>query len=145
LESISKFAVVPFTCEQMYELVNDVESYPVFLPWCSGGVVHVHETNYMKASVSLAVGGIKQTFTTEGALQPGRRIEVQLVSGPFKRLYGYWTFEPAGEGMCRISFQMNFEYKNKIIKLALNKIFQRIGDSLVSSFIERAKVLYAGH
>ena len=145
MESISKSAVVPFTAEQMYALVNDVESYPAFLPWCSAGVVHEHDPHFMKASVSLAVGGIKQTFTTENTLQPGKRIEVQLLSGPFKQLHGYWLFESAGEGMCRISFQMSFEYKNKIIKLALNKIFQRIGDSLVASFIERAKALYAGH
>ena len=144
MESISKSPVVPFTTEQMYELVNDVETYPLFLPWCSAGVVHVHEPKYMKASVSLSVGAVKQTFTTENTLQPGKRIDVQLLSGPFKQLHGYWVFEAAGEGMCRISFQMNFEYKNKIIKLALNKIFKRIGDSMVASFIDRAKVLYAG-
>ena len=144
MESINKTAVVPFTAEQMYELVNDVESYPAFLPWCCEGVVHRHDTHRMQASVSLAVGAVKQTFTTENTLQPGRRIDVQLVSGPFKKLHGYWLFEPAGENMCRISFQMNFEYKNMIIKLALNKIFQRIGDSLVNSFIERAKAIYAG-
>jgi ribosome-associated toxin RatA of RatAB toxin-antitoxin module len=129
----------------MYELVNDVETYPQFLPWCSAGVIHEHKPDYMKASVSLAVGAVKQTFTTENTLQPGQRIDVQLLSGPFKRLHGYWTFEAAGEGMCRISFQMNFEYKNRLVKLALNKVFQRIGDSMVASFIERAKTLYAGH
>ncbi len=145
MESINKTAVVPFTTEQMYTLVNDVESYPVFLPWCSSGVIHVNEPHYMKASISLAVGGVKQKFTTESTLQPGRRIDLRLVSGPFRQLNGYWMFEPAGEKMCRISFQMNFEYKNIIVKMALNKIFQRIGDSLVASFIERAKQLYAGH
>jgi ribosome-associated toxin RatA of RatAB toxin-antitoxin module len=143
LESISKSAVVPFTAEQMYDLVNDVETYPLFLPWCSAGVVHTHEPHYMKASVSLAVGAVKQTFTTENSLKPAERIDVQLVSGPFKKLHGYWTFEPAGEGMCRISFKMNFEYKNMLVKLALNKIFQGIGNSMVSCFIERAKQLYA--
>jgi ribosome-associated toxin RatA of RatAB toxin-antitoxin module len=144
LESINKTAVVPFTADQMYDLVNDVESYPVFLPWCSAGVIHKHEPHYMKASVSLAVGAVRQTFTTENTLKPGQRIDVQMVSGPFKQLHGFWTFEAAGEGMCRISFQMNFEYKNRLVKLALNKIFQRIGDSMVASFIDRAKVLYAG-
>lgn len=145
MESINKSAVVSFSAEQMYALINDVESYPTFLPWCSAGVVHEHNPHYMKASVSLAVGGIKQTFTTENTLQPETRIDVQLLSGPFKQLHGYWLFEPAGEGLCRISFQMNFEYKNKIIKLAMNKIFQRIGDTLVASFIAQAQALYGGH
>ena len=144
MESISKSTVVSFTAEQMYSLVNDVESYPEFLQWCSASEVHEQQTNYMKASVSLAVGAIKQTFTTENTLQPGKRIDVQLASGPFKQLNGFWEFEPAGEGMCRIIFQMNFEYKNIIVKMALNKIFQRIGDTLVASFIDRAKALYAG-
>lgn len=144
MESINKSAVVAFTAEQMYALINDVESYPAFLPWCSAGVVHEQNSHYMRASVSLAVGGIKQTFTTENTLQPGTRIDVQLLSGPFKQLHGYWLFEPAGEEKCRISFQMNFEYKNKIIKLALNKIFQRIGDSLVASFIARAQAIHGG-
>jgi ribosome-associated toxin RatA of RatAB toxin-antitoxin module len=143
LESINKSVVVPFTPEQMYTLINDVEKYPQFLPWCSAGVIHVNQPHYMKASVSLAVGAIKQTFTTENTLSPAQRIDVQLLSGPFSHLHGYWLFEAAGEGLCRISFQMNFEYKNRLIKLALNKIFQRIGDSLVASFVERAKKLYA--
>ncbi len=143
MECISKSAVVPFTAEQMYALVNDIESYSQFLPWCSGGEVHEQDPHFMKASVSLAVGRVKQTFTTENSLQPGKRIDVQLVSGPFKQLQGYWSFESAGEGMCRIIFKMNFEYKNIIIKLALNKLFQRIGNTLVASFVERANSLYA--
>lgn len=127
----------------MYELVNDVKSYPTFLPWCSASQVHEQDDQHMRASVSLAVGGVKQTFTTANTLVAGKRIDVELVSGPFKQLRGYWLFEVAGEGMSRIDFQMNFEYKNRIIKLALNKVFQRIGDTLVSSFVERAHSIYA--
>ena len=143
MESISKSVVVPYTAEQMYELVNDVAAYPAFLPWCNAANVHREDTHYMKASVSLAVGSVRQSFTTENSLDPGRRIDVRLVDGPFKKLQGYWSFEPAGVNMCKVEFQMNFEYKNLIVKLALNKVFQRIGDSLVSSFVERAKIVYA--
>lgn len=134
--------VVPFSAEQMYELVNDVASYPEFLPWCSAAEVHEQSEHYMMASVSLASGAVRQTFTTANTLEPGERIEVALVSGPFKQLNGFWSFETAGEGMSRINFRMSYEYKNRIIKLALNKIFTRIGDSLVSSFVERAHSLY---
>ena len=143
MESISKSTVVSFSAEQMYTLVNDVESYPDFLPWCSASEVLEHTSQFMKASVSLAVGAVKQTFTTENTLDPGKRIDVHLVSGPFKQLQGFWLFEPAGENMCRVGFQMNFEYKNLFVKLALNKIFQGIGDTLVSSFIKRAEQLHA--
>ncbi len=142
MQSINKSVVVSYTAEQMYDLVNDVESYPVFLPWCSSASVHQSDPHYMKATVSLAVGSVKQSFTTENTLQPGRRIDVRLLNGPFKKLQGYWSFVPAGENLCKVSFQMNFEYKNMLVKLALNKVFQRIGDTMVSSFVERAKQIY---
>ncbi len=142
MESITKSVVVPYTAEQMYELVNNVTAYPEFLPWCSASQVHEQDEHYMKASVSLASGAVKQTFTTANTLTPGERIEVALVSGPFKQLNGYWSFEKAGDGMSKIDFRMSYEYKNRIIKLALNKIFTRIGDTLVSSFVERAHQLY---
>ena len=142
MESINKSVVVSYTADQMYDLVNDVESYPVFLPWCSSATVHQNEPHYMKASVSLAVGSVKQSFTTENTLEPGRRIEVRLLNGPFKKLQGYWSFAPAGENLSKVSFQMNFEYKNLLVKLALNKVFQRIGDTMVGSFVERAKQIY---
>ena len=96
----------------------------------------------MEASVSLASGAVRQTFTTANTLKPGERIEVSLLSGPFKQLNGYWSFANAGDGMSKIDFRMSYEYKNRIIKLALNKIFTRIGDTLVSSFVERAHSLY---
>lgn len=134
--------MVSYTAEQMYDLVNEVESYPVFLPWCSSVSIHQNETHYMKATVSLAVGSVKQSFTTENTLQPGRRIEVRLLNGPFKKLQGHWSFEPAGENHSKVSFQMNFEYRNMLVKLALHKVFQRIGDTMVSSFVERAKQIY---
>lgn len=142
MESIKKTTVVPFSPEQMYDLVNDVRAYPTFLPWCSQTEVHEENSQYMKASVSLAAGGVKQTFTTANTLTAPERIDVELVAGPFRQLRGFWLFEPAGEGMCRVNFQMNFEYKNRVIKLALNRIFQKIGESLVSSFVERAHQVY---
>ncbi|NKB38428.1 MAG: ubiquinone-binding protein [Gammaproteobacteria bacterium] len=142
MESINKSVVVSYTAEQMYDLVNDVESYPVFLSWCSSAIVHQNDTHCMKASVSLAVGSVNQTFTTENTLQPGRRIDVRLLNGPFKKLQGFWSFAPAGDNLCKVSFQMNFEYKNLLVKLALNKVFQRIGDTMVASFVDRAKQIY---
>lgn len=142
MESINKSAVVPYSAEQMYTLVNDVSSYPAFLPWCSEGIIHEQSDTHMKASVSLSVGAIEQSFTTKNTLTENQRIDVQLVSGPFRELYGYWLFEVAGENSCRISFQMNFEYKNRLIKFTLNRVFQKIGDSLVNSFVERARDLY---
>ncbi len=136
--NISKTAVVPYTAEQMYELVNDIEAYPDFLPWCTDASVYNRTVTALTASVSLATGRIKQTFTTENTMQVGRRIDVRLVSGPFSYLNGSWRFEPVGNGLCRIDLDMNFEFRNKLLKLTLNPFFNQFMNSLVSSFVDRA-------
>lgn len=127
----------------MYDLVNDIESYPAFLPWCSDASVTVHGEDSLTASLSMAAGRIRQSFSTENTMQPGRRIEVRLVRGPFRYLRGYWTFEPVdGGASCRISLEMDFEFKNKLLKMTLSKLFHHIMDSLVDAFIRRARQVY---
>jgi len=142
VSSVSKSAVVPYTAEQMYNLVNDIESYPEFLPWCTNAVVQDRSIDSLTASVSLATGKLKQTFTTKNRMQPGQRIEVNLIKGPFKHLQGHWTFEQAGEKLCRIELNMQFEFKNKLLKLTLSTVFNQFMNSLVGSFIDRAKQIY---
>ena len=141
---IKKSAVVPYEADQMYELVNDVESYPDFLPWCRDTAVYDKTDTSLRASLTLATGSIKQSFTTENTMQPGRRIDVCLVSGPFKYLRGDWQFEPVDYNRCRISLEMEFEFKNRLLKMALSKIFNHIIETLVEAFTERAQQVY-GH
>lgn len=140
---IKKTAVVPYTTRQMYDLVNDIEAYPEFLPWCADARVTVHGEDSLTASLSMASGHIRQSFTTENSMQPGRRIEVHLVSGPFRYLTGSWDFEPVDDGKsCRISLQMDFEFRNKILKLTLSKLFHHIVNTLVDAFTRRAVSIY---
>lgn len=142
MSSVSKSAVVPYTAEQMYNLVNDIDAYPEFLPWCTAAVVHSRAVDRLTASVSLATGKLKQTFTTENRMQPGQRIEVTLISGPFKYLQGYWIFENTGNKLCRIELKMDFEFKNTLLKLTLGAVFNQFMNSLVGAFITRAKQVY---
>ena len=128
----------------MYALVNDVESYPDYLPWCSAAQIHNTSEEKLTASVSLAVGRIRQSFTTENVMQPGRRIDVRLLDGPFKYLNGHWLFQPAGERSCRVSLEMQFEFKNRLLKLALEKLFNHIMSSLMDAFLQRARQVYSG-
>lgn len=134
--------MVPYSAEEMYALVNDIESYPDFLPWCSEARIHTRDGNRLTASISLATAGIRQTFSTENILQPSRRIDVRLVSGPFSRLDGYWEFEPAGDRMCRVQLALDFEFKNTVLKLALSRVFNYIVNSLVDAFTRRAEQIY---
>ena len=142
MTEISKATVVPYTPEEMYVLVNDIESYPAFLPWCSAAKILTQQEESLTATLSLALGKIKQSFTTENTMQDGSRIEMQLVDGPFKHLSGYWKFNPEDEQSCHIQLHMNFEFKNKIIKHTLGKVFYKVMDSLVDSFVQRAQEIY---
>ena len=142
MESVRKSAVVPYSAEEMFALVNDVEKYPEFLPWCTDAKVHACNGNRVTASVSLATAGIRQTFSTENTLQPGRRIDVRLLSGPFSRLDGYWRFDPAGERTCQVQLALDFEFRNMVLKLALSRVFHYIVNSLVDAFTRRAGQIY---
>jgi ribosome-associated toxin RatA of RatAB toxin-antitoxin module len=140
--SISKSAVVPYTAEQMYSLVNDIEAYPEFLPWCTEATVYNRTDTGLRASVSLATGKIKQSFTTENTMRPGSLIDVRLISGPFSYLNGNWRFENVGNNLCRIDLQMEFEFRNKLLKLALGAVFTQFMSRLVSSFVDRAEQIH---
>ena len=142
MTEISKTTVVPYTPEEMYVLVNDIESYPAFLPWCSAAKILTQQDESLTATLSLALGKIKQSFTTENTMQDGSRIEIQLIEGPFKHLSGYWKFNPEDEQSCHIQLHMDFEFKNKIIKHTLGKAFYKVMDSLVESFAQRAQQVY---
>ncbi len=126
----------------MYQLVNDIESYSDFLPWCVDSKVLADGNNQLTASLSFAAGKIRQTLTTENRMQPGRSIEVSLLSGPFKHLSGSWLLDPVDGQTCNISLQMNFVFKNKIVELALNQVFSRIINSLIEAFTDRAHQVY---
>lgn len=142
LVEIHKSAVVPYSADEMYALVNDIESYPVFLPWCSAAEVLNRGPRQLTASVSLEAGKIKQSFTTKNTMQPGRSIDMRLIKGPFKHLTGSWKFGPLNENSCTVSLDMNFEFKNKLLKLALSSTFNKIMKTLVESFTRRAEAIY---
>ena len=142
LNTVRQTAVVPYSPEQMYALVNDIESYPRFLPWCREARVLEPGERELKATLTLAAAGIRQSFTTGNRMQPDRRIDVRLLEGPFRRLEGSWTFEPLPNGRCRIALEMNFEFRNRLAALALQKPLNHIFHSMVDAFIRRAEQIH---
>jgi len=142
MTEISKTTVVPYTSEEMYVLVNDIESYPTFLPWCTEAKILSQQEDSVTAKLSMALGRIKQSFTTENTMQDGSRIDMQLIEGPFKHLSGYWRFIQEDDQSCHIHLHMHFEFKNKIIKHTLGKAFYKVMDTLVESFVQRAQQVY---
>ena len=141
---IHKQASVRYSRGQMFALVNDIESYPEFLPWCTASRIIKKDQAALTASVSIAVGRIRQTYTTANTMRQDESIHMSLVKGPFKELNGCWRFRDNGRGGCCVSLDMQFQFKNRLIKHTLGKVFQRIIDSLVAAFIERARSLYGG-
>jgi coenzyme Q-binding protein COQ10 len=142
LTKISKKANVAYSANQMFALVNDIKSYPDFLPWCTETHLIESKVNALTASVSISFGKIKQNFTTANTMEPDTSINMELVKGPFKKLHGYWQFDDDENGGCLVSLDMQFEFKNKLMKHTLGPAFKKITNSLVEAFVERAHVVY---
>src|SRR3569832_2448674 len=122
---INRSALVPYSPAEMYSLVNDVDAYPQFLPWCKSAQVLSRNDDEVRASLELARGGFEKSFTTCNRLQKNKMIEMRLVEGPFRRLEGYWRFAPLGEQAYKVSLDMDFEFANKIVGFAFGPIFDR--------------------
>lgn len=142
MPTISRRAIVPFSAEQMFALVNAVEDYPKFLPWCRGSQVFSRDEDEVRARLDLAKGVFHKSFSTCNRLQTNKLIEIRLVDGPFDHLEGIWRFDPLDEKSCQVFFDMEFQVAGKLGSLAFSPIFQQIGNSLVDAFCKRAKALY---
>ena len=127
----------------MYALVNDVATYPTFLPWCAAAQVLSDSEDRMTAKLTVRKGRFDYAFTTLNVLQPDRGIEMNLVDGPFRKLHGQWRFDPA-DGGSLVTFDIEFEFSGRLLGAALTAAFSPIADSLVEAFRQRAYVVYAG-
>lgn len=139
---ISRSALVPYSPEQMYLLVDAIPLYPQFLPWCRNAVEHERNADEVKASVEIAKGAVNKRFTTLNRLQRNKTIEMRLVDGPFKRLHGFWRFDELKPGACKVSLDLDFEFSNKILSLTVGPVFNQVANTLVDSFVERARKVY---
>ena len=143
MPQISRSELVPFSAEQMYQLVNDVHSYPDFLPGCTGSRVIAASPNEMTAAVEVAKAGISKTFTTRNTLLDNQSINMQLVDGPFRKLMGGWQFTALSPEACKVELHLDFEFTNKLIELAFGKVFKELAGSMVQAFTQRAKEVYS--
>lgn len=141
---IQKSAMVPYTAGQMYALVADIESYPLFLPWCTEVKLLARGEHDVTARVGLARSGIRQAFTTRNRLHDGERIDMQLVDGPFRRLHGHWSFQPVGTERqgCLVALHLEFEFSSRLLAMTFGKAFHSISNSLIDAFCARARDLY---
>lgn len=144
MKKIQKSALVPYSAEQMFALVDDIGAYAQFLPWCSQSLVVSRETDIVEAELTISYGQLNKTFTTRNSNTPQSQIEMQLVKGPFKHLNGCWNFLILGEAGCKVSLDLSFEFSNKLLDLTVGPVFSQIANSLVDAFTERAGKIYGG-
>ena len=148
MKRIERTALLPYSAEQMFLVVNDVRSYPEFLPWCVEARVIAEDATEMTARLTVAKAGIHQSFTTRNTLQRPTSIDIALLEGPFKTLAGGWRFQSLGENEaeqpCMVELRLGFEFERRLMNLTFGKVFQLIADSMVDTFCARADALYAG-
>src|SRR5215831_694518 len=139
---VEKSVLVRYSAARMHGLVNDVEHYPEFLPWCSGTQVETRDNDVVRASVSIDYHGIKQTFKTENRSSPPQLIDIRLVSGPFRHLDGEWRFTELASDACKIEFRLHYEFANRLLEKLVGPVFKHIANSLVDAFLRRAQQVY---
>ena len=142
MQKVTRSALVPYAPDQMFSLVSDIESYPGFLPWCSGARVEAERDGEVQARLEVSRGPIKKSFTTRNSHSDKRSITMSLVDGPFRHLRGHWRFDPIPESGCRIELHLEFEFATRILGRLLSPIFNEIANTMVDAFCRRAGELY---
>lgn len=139
---IQRSALLPYPARALYDLVNDVASYPQFLPWCSAAEVLESNDRLMRATLKVGRARISQQFTTRNALVPGESITMKLEQGPFSALHGVWQFQALSDKACKITLDLSFEYSGALVKATLGPLFNQAATTMVDAFCQRAKQLY---
>jgi ribosome-associated toxin RatA of RatAB toxin-antitoxin module len=139
---VVKSVLVGYSAKQMFDLVDAVEAYPQFLPWCSGAEVGFRDARRTRATLHVNYHGVGQSFTTENAKDAPRAMNVKLVSGPFRELDGSWVFTALAEQACRIDFRLHYEFSSKILEKIVGPVFSYIANTMVDAFVKRADQLY---
>jgi ribosome-associated toxin RatA of RatAB toxin-antitoxin module len=140
---VSRSALVQYSCEQMFGLVDDIERYPDFLPWCSGTEVTRRDAEATCATIHVSYRGIRQSFSTENRKQFPEQMTMQLVEGPFSSLDGAWQFMPLDAGSCKVDFHLQYEFSSFLLEKLAGPVFGYIAGTMVDAFLKRAEQLYA--
>lgn len=142
MAGVKKSVLVPFSATAMFELVDQVERYPEFLPWCAGGRVLTTNAGGKTARIDIDFHGIKLHFTTDNANHPPESIVITLKSGPFRRLHGEWRFVAIDAAACRVELELNWEFATDLLASAVGPVFGRIANTFIDAFVHRAESVY---
>lgn len=142
MQNICRSALVPFSIQQMYSLIDDIDNYHHFVPHIQSTTILNRTETEVTAQLVVAKSGFAKSFTTSNKLSPPNLISMNLVDGPFNHLSGDWKLTALAEDACKIELDLNFEFSNKLTSLAFSSIFNQLAQSMVSAFTERANQIY---
>lgn len=141
---IRKQEIVPYSCSQMYDLVNAVACYHEFVPWCQASTVVARDDNELVGKLTFAKAGLQKSFTTRNNLKPYESIAVNLVDGPFSHLCGIWEFKPQTKG-CEVILDLSFAFNNSLLSWMFEPLFLQVANQLVQVFCGRASMVYGDY
>jgi len=139
---VNKTVLVPFSAAQMFSLVDRVEDYPQFLPWCGGVEVKNRTDDSLEATLKINFHGVRQSFSTRNTNQRPDGMTMELVDGPFRSFHGQWRFKALREDACKIEFELQYEFSTRLLDTIIGPVFGMIANSFVDSFCKRAETVY---
>jgi ribosome-associated toxin RatA of RatAB toxin-antitoxin module len=139
MREVKRSALIAESPGRMYQLINDIERYPEFVPYCTAARVNSRKGNEMVATLVIKRGPLNAEITTRNLLEPDKRVLMQFVSGPFRVLEGLWTLTPLGDLGCRVELEMRFEFANRVAGALFEPLFESTAASLVDAFVKRAR------
>lgn len=142
MRKVKRNALVPYSADQMFRLVDDVEAYPAFLPWCNDARVHSRSDRLVEATLELHKGSLSKHFTTRNRLSRPDGIELALLGGPFRHLAGGWRFQGLDDLGCKVSLELDFEFDSRLVDMMFGAFFEDTCNSLVDAFTRRARAVY---
>ena len=142
MATVKKSALILYSAAEMYALVSDIEAYPEFLPWCRSAQILSRSEDEVRAVIEMVKGRVHKSFSTINRMQHHKMIDIRLLEGPFRRLEGYWRFDPLRADASKVSLDMEFEFASPLLRMAVEPVFKQIANSLVDAFCKRAVDLY---
>jgi len=142
MAEVVKSVLVPYSSHEMFELVDKVEDYAHFLPWCGGTELHFRDPQVTEATIHISYLQVRQHFTTRNTKTPGQEMLIKLKSGPFRSMEGYWRFKPLADTACKVEFALRYEFSNALLEKIVGPVFGMVTNGLVDAFVRRAETVY---
>jgi len=145
MKTVHRSVLIWYSAEEMFALVTDVARYPEFLPWCNHAAAIEQDEHGMLAEIGISFGGIHQRWRTRNEHVPGRQVSMKLLTGPFSRLDGKWTFSPLGtpqQRACKVELELHYGFENNALAALIGPVFDKVASNMVEAFVKRAEQVY---